>query len=305
MCLAGLRAPFLAAANLLIIFSVNLVAQSTPVARSQGADLSTDRESAHRSPEWPSIAKHLPNPATASASDLEAEGDILRARRFPEDAIDFYGYALSRGANVEEIDMKIGMTHLEMRHVALARVYFQRVVKVNRKDATGWNNLGAVEYLNHDYKASINAYKRAVKLNDRSATYHSNLGMAYFDSKDYKRSRQELTIALDLDPSVFSKGSSSGVSAQVLSPQDRARFCLEMAKTYVLLGDRSEMMHSLAMASEAGMDLMAEMSKDKVLARYLTDPEIPILIQNAKALRSGGTGVAEGETGSAAKPTAE
>ena len=30
-------------------------------------------------------------------------------------------------------------------------VYFQKAVKVNRKDAAAWNNLGAVEYLDSEY----------------------------------------------------------------------------------------------------------------------------------------------------------
>ena len=60
-----------------------------------------DAELEHQSPDWAAIEKHLPDPATASAKQLEMQGDILRARRFPEDALDYYGYALRRGANLE------------------------------------------------------------------------------------------------------------------------------------------------------------------------------------------------------------
>ena len=63
------------------------------------ANLSATRELEHQSPDWAAIEKHLPDPRTASASALEMEGDILRARRFPEDALDFYGYALRHGGN--------------------------------------------------------------------------------------------------------------------------------------------------------------------------------------------------------------
>jgi tetratricopeptide (TPR) repeat protein len=256
------------------------------------AEVNATRALEHQSPDWAAIAKHLPDPATSSASILETQADILRARRFPADALDFYGYALQRGGHPGEIYKKLGITNLELHNVELARSYFQKAIKVNRNDASAWNNLAAVEYLNREYGAAIKTYKRSVKLDKNSAIYHSNLGMAYFDTKDFKNARKELAIALGLDPDIFKKSSSAGISAHVLSPEDRAQFCIEMAKTYALAGDEAEMMHSLSMASEAGANLIAEMSKDKELARYKDDPRVLVLVQNAKALKAG-TGLAQ------------
>jgi tetratricopeptide (TPR) repeat protein len=253
----------------------------------------TTRELQHQSADWAAIEKHLPDPATASASTLETQADILRARRFPEDALDYYKYALQRGASPGGIYKKMGITHLELHDMELARSNFQKAVKVNRNDAAAWNNLAAVEYLNREYGAAISTYKKSVKLDKNSAIYHSNLGMAYFDSKNFKNARKELTTALKLDPDVFTRNSSAGVSAHVLSPEDRAQFCIEMAKMYAQAGNEKEMMHSLSMASEAGANLIAEMSKDKDLARYKDDPRVLVLVQNEKALRSGGTGLAQ------------
>jgi tetratricopeptide (TPR) repeat protein len=257
-----------------------------------GAGSLSSRDLGHQSPDWAAIARHLPDPKTSSASILETQGDILRARRFPEDALDFYGYALQRGGDPVELYKKMGITNLELHNSELARSYFQKAIKVNRNDASAWNNLAAVEYLNREYAAAIRTYKRSVKLDKNSAIYHSNLGMAYFDSKDFKNSRKELAIALKLDPDVFMKSSSAGVSAHVLSPEDRAQFCIEMAKTYLLAGNEAEMMQSLSKASEAGADLIAEMSKDKELAKYKDDPRVLVLVQNAKALKDG-TGLAD------------
>jgi tetratricopeptide (TPR) repeat protein len=256
------------------------------------AEVNATRALEHQSPDWAAIAKHLPDPATSSASVLETQADILRARRFPADALDFYGYALQRGGHLGEIYKKMGITNLELHNVELARSYFQKAIKVNRNDASAWNNLAAVEYLNREYGAAIKTYKRSVKLDKNSAIYHSNLGMAYFDTRDFKDARKELAIALGLDPDIFKKSSSAGISAHVLSPEDRAQFCIEMAKTYALAGDEAEMMHSLSMASEAGANLIAEMSKDKELARYKDDPRVLVLVQNAKALKAG-TGLAQ------------
>ena len=67
------------------------------------------------------VKPHLPDPATATAEQLETVGDVLRARRFPEDALDYYRYALKRGAIEVMLMNKIGVTQLELRHTAAAR----------------------------------------------------------------------------------------------------------------------------------------------------------------------------------------
>src|SRR5437868_5906524 len=48
--------------------------------------LSITRARLHDSDQWLDIQRHLPDPATASPKMLEQQADILRARRFPEDA---------------------------------------------------------------------------------------------------------------------------------------------------------------------------------------------------------------------------
>ena len=295
MRISNYRLPTLLIAISALIFPAVLVAQ-------QAVHVNAGRMAAHRSPEWPGIEKHLPNPATASPHDLEIQADILRARRFPEDALDFYGYALKRGGDTETLYKKIGITHLELRNIVLAQLYFQKAVKLNRKDAEAWNNLGAVEYLNRQYSSAIGYYKKSVKLDKKSAVYHSNLGMAYFDQRDYKKARGEISTALKMDAEIFRRGSSSGISAHVLSPEDRARFCLEMAKTYAQEGNEAEMMHSLSMASDSGMNVLAEMVKDKALAAFRDDPRVLVIVQNAKALRAGQTGLAQVGAAGGIKP---
>ncbi len=129
--------------------------------------------------------------------------------------------------------------------------------------------------------------------------------MAYFDKKDYKNSSAELEIALKLDPAIFTRGSSAaGVAAHVLSSADRARFCMEMAKTYARQGNIGEMLHSLSVASEAGLDLIPEMSKDKVLAEFKDDPRVLLIVHNSKAMKAGQEGLTEVGRAAAAPPAA-
>ena len=94
------------------------------------------------------VSAHLPNPKTASADALEVAGDVLRARRYPQDALDYYTDALMRGGNEPRLLNKLGVTELES---AQARIWpgliFKLAMKRDKKDAEAWNNLGATEYM--------------------------------------------------------------------------------------------------------------------------------------------------------------
>lgn len=223
----------------LTLFSLFLFLSGTGATRAQNEKLSLDdiREIEHRDPQWLLVQPHLPDPATATAEKLEMTADVLRARRFPADALDYYLYALRRGGPEARLLNKLGITQLELRNVSAARVYFERVVHANKKDAQAWNNLGAAEYMNARYNEAISAYKRAIKLDKKSAVFHSNLGTAFFEQRNFKKARQQYEIAMQLDPEMSQHDGVTGVTAHMLSPEDRARYCFEMARLYAARGD--------------------------------------------------------------------
>lgn len=242
----------------------------------------------HQDPQWPLIASHLPDPATTSSERLEMIADVLRARRFPESALDYYVYALKRGGEEAQLLNKMGVTELEIGNNRLARAYFQRVVHLNQKSADGWNNLGAVQYLEGQNGNAISSYKRAIKLNKKSASFHSNLGTVYFQTNDFKRARKEFATALALDPGLMVHGGGpGGVTMRMLSPEDHARFSYEMARIYAQAQNEAEMLRYLTRASEAGFDVLDAMGRDDVLKQYRKDPRVLLLVHNAQALRSG------------------
>jgi tetratricopeptide (TPR) repeat protein len=242
----------------------------------------------HEDPQWRLIQEHLPDPATGSPEQLETAADVLRARRFPESALDYYTYALKRGADETVILNKLGVTELELGNHQIARAFFQRVVHLKRKDADGWNNLGAVEYLEGLNGNAISDYKHAIKLNKKSAAFHSNLGTAYFQTKDFDRARKEFEVALRLDPDMMvHRGGMGGVTMRMLSPEDHARFSYELARLYAHQGDEAQMLHYLTTASEGGFDVLDAMRRDEVLDRYRKDPRVLLLVHNAQLLRSG------------------
>ena len=123
------------------------------------SELRSARELAHESDDWKAIALHLPDPATAAVQVLELQGDVLRARRFPEDALDYYNYAIQRGGDLERLLKKIGVAQLEMHNIVLARLYFAKAVKLRKNDAEAWNNLAAVEYLQRQYASAVHDYR--------------------------------------------------------------------------------------------------------------------------------------------------
>jgi len=246
------------------------------------------RELRHQDPAWETVRLHLPDPATATREQLETVADVLPARRFPEDALDYYLYALKRGGGDQVLLLnKIGVTQLELRHTGAARVFFQRAIQVQKKDPVAWNNLGAVEYMDGRYSNAISDYNRAIKLNKTSAIYHSNLATALFEQKRYKDARNQFRIALQLDPDMAHHDGAGGLTAHMLSPEDHARYCFEMARLYAELGDETSMLRFLGKAAEGGFDVMSEMHSDATLDKYRKDARVVVLVQNAKALRSG------------------
>lgn len=242
------------------------------------------RQAMHREESWLSVAAHLPDPATATSENLEMAADVLRARRFPDDAIDFYGAALRRGGNEERLLNKMGVTELALHRTQLAHSYFQLALKRNRKNADAWNNLGASEYMGGSYRRAISSYRKAVKLSPRSAIFHVNLGTAFVEEKQFDEAGKEFALALDIDPEIGTPhDSAAGIAAHVLTAADHARYCFEMAKVYAARGEMDAMLRWLEKASESGMDLRAEIANDGAMARYRKDPQIALLIQNATA----------------------
>jgi tetratricopeptide (TPR) repeat protein len=263
-------------------------AKSISVSPQQPAPLTSadERAALHNSPDWALIAPHLPDPKTASAAELETAGDVLRARRFPEDALDYYGYAMRRGGDVSTLLNKMGIVRLELRQVDLARTMFLRTVRAHRNNSVGWNNLGVTDYAMQDYRAAISDYKHAVKLNRNSAVFHSNLGLAYFEKGDTWEARREFARALTLDPSIMSGSDNGGTTAHVLGSHNYSGMCLEMAKLFAREHDVDHMLYWLAKATDAGLDLHAAVREDSALSVYAKDPRVMLLIENARQLRA-------------------
>jgi tetratricopeptide (TPR) repeat protein len=258
-------------------------------AQNAKADAIVARETRHESEDWKQIEPHLPDPKTAEPARLELEGDVLRARRFEEDALEYYQYALNRGGDPARLMNRMGITELTMLQPNMARPYFAQVVILKPKDASGWNNLGATEYFVANYRAAMTDYLKAVKLEKKNAVFRANLATVYFQLKDYESARREFARAYQLDPNVFHPEGGNGIQARVLSATERGRFCFELAKVAGRSHDDVAVIAWLTKASEAGFDLGTEMSESRELQPYRNDPRVLLIERNAKAVRAGRT----------------
>jgi len=245
----------------------------------------SERAALHSGPDWDLIAPHLPDPATASAVQLETAGDVLRARRFPEDALDYYGYSLARGGNVSELMNKMGILRMELGQIDLAREMFLRVVHVEKKNANAWNNLGVAEYLRNDYSTAAKDYKKASGLNKQSAAFHSNLGMAYFQMQDMTNAQRQFGIAVQLNPAIMDPADGSGTMVQIVGNRDYAGLCFQMASMFAHWNKPEQMERWLAKASEAGYDVKAGMAADPAMKPYLQAPEVKLILANSETMR--------------------
>lgn len=244
-----------------------------------------ERVALHHSSDWLLLAPHLADPQVATAADLELTGDVLRARRFPEDALDYYGYAMARGGSVSKLLNKMGVVRLELGQYELSRQMFLRVVRSDKRNAQAWNNLGAVEFADKHYKQSIVDYRKAASLDRRSGVYRANLGLAYFETGNFEDAHEQFVVAMQLDPGVMSRRDSGGGAARVLAQNDYPRLCFEMAKLYAMRAQPAEVRLWLAKAHEAGFDLEEGLRKDATLGAYLKDPEVRLMMANTARMQ--------------------
>ncbi|HUK25046.1 MAG TPA: tetratricopeptide repeat protein [Terriglobales bacterium] len=231
-----------------------------------------------------------PPPAEASVDRLSERGDELRAEKFYLDARDYYEAALKKTAEEAGNDQaalaksqaaiynRLGICDLLLEHWGDSKKEFERAIKADRTFADAYNNLGVVEYERKKYGGAIKQYRRALALKADSASYYSNLGAAYFSKKEYEKAVAAYTQALQLDPDVFERTSRNGVSAQIPSPADRARYDYVMAKLYAKAGVNDRSLEHLRKAMEEGYKEINDVYKDKEFTALRKDPRFEQLM---------------------------
>ena len=219
----------------------------------------------------PPLLRTIDPPAPeATAADLEARAEQLRAVKLYLDALDYYRAALAKKPNSASLLNKIGITELMMQRYREAKKSFDQSIKVDRKFADAYNNRGVVLYEERKYGAAVKDYRRAIAIDSTSASFFSNLGAALFSKKEFEPAVVAYQHAVELDPDVFERTSRAGVQAQLPSPGDRARYDYTVAKLYARWAIRS-LARILKKALEEGYKDFNNVYKDAEFAGVRKD----------------------------------
>jgi len=220
----------------------------------------------------PPLLRTIDPPAPeATAADLEARADQLRASKLYLDALDYYRVAMAKQPGSATLLNKVGITELMMQRYREAKKSFDQSIKADRKFADAYNNRAVVLYEERKYSAAVKEYRRAIALDGSSASFFSNLGAALFAKKDFDPAVAAYNHALALDPDVFERTSRGGVQAQLPSPGDRAKYDYTVAKLYAKMGYSDRSLEYLKKALELGYKDFNSVYKDAEFAELRKD----------------------------------
>ena len=219
--------------------------------------------------------------ATASGAmtvaQLEKAGDQARAAKQYEDARDYFKAAIRKDSKNPVLYNKLGLTYLRMSDLRNAESSFQKAVKHDSKYADAVNNIGAVYYMRKHYGGATKHFKKAVALDETRPSFHVNLGASWFAQKQLDRAIAEYARALELDPDALNSGN-TGVTAQISSPEERARYAFMLAKIFASRGDAEMCIKNLRKAKEEGFHEMANVYKDAEFASVRNDPRLAEIV---------------------------
>src|SRR6266567_1277551 len=227
----------------------------------------------------PPLLRTIDPPAPdATAADLEARAEQMRASKLYLDALDYYRAALTKEANSARLLNKIGITELMMQRYREAKKSYDQSIKADRRFADAYNNRGVVFYELRKYGAAVKEYRRAIAIDGTSASFYSNLGAALFSKKEFEPAVVAYQRAVEIDPDVFERTSRGGVQAQLPSPGDRARYDYTVAKLYAKMGYADRSLEYLKKALEAGYKDFNNVYKDAEFAELRKDKRFTELI---------------------------
>lgn len=227
----------------------------------------------------PPMQRVQPPSPQASGTELEKEGDELRADKQYLDAIDYYRAALLKTEQSAPITNKLGIAELMLQRYREAGQDFEQAIKKDRGFAEAYNNLGVIDYERRKYRAAIKQYKKAISLQPDSASFYSNLGAAYFARKEFEHASEAYAHAVQIDPDIFDRTSHSGIAATMASPEDRAHYEYVLAKLYASIGDRDRSLQFLRKALEEGYKEVNEVYRDPEFADLRKDSRFAELMK--------------------------
>jgi tetratricopeptide (TPR) repeat protein len=227
----------------------------------------------------PPMRQVAPPSSSASATELEKQGDDLRGQKQYMDAIDYYHAALTKSPQNAALCNKLGIAELMLQRFKEAGKDFDRAIRANRSFPEAYNNLGVIDYERRKYRASIKQYKKALAIEPDSASFYSNLGAAYFARKEFEHATEAYAKAVQIDPGIFERTSHTGIAAQMASPEDRAHYDFVVAKLYAKMGDHDHSLQFLRKSMEEGYKDIKDVYTDVEFADLRKDARFAELMK--------------------------
>ena len=283
---------------LVVLFAFTVFAQQTPAVERPVSQVPVVQQGATQQPDVENrsgqkaedkefgipadltMQRVAPPPENATAMQLEGEGDNLRGQKLYLDSIDYYRAAIKK-ADSAALHNKIGISLLLLRRDSESRREFERAVHMDKNYPEAYNNLGALYYNGHRFGAAVKEYKKAIKLSSENASFHSNLGTAYFSEKDFEGATREYQRAMQIDPGIFDRQPSGGVSVKLITSNDLGHFHYVMAQMYGQRNNADRCRYYLSKANEEGYPIKDALH-DSVFAGLRKDPEFVLFVRSLK-----------------------
>jgi tetratricopeptide (TPR) repeat protein len=229
----------------------------------------------------PGLRHAEPPPANATVDELTDRAEQLETDKAFADAIDYYQAAINKDKHDAGLYNHLGIVYIKIQHYREAQKAFEHSIKCDPKFADAHNNLGVVRYEDKKYSRAIDEYQKAIALRQDAASFYSNLGAAYYMKKEWEPATDAYSHALELDPDIFMRTARIGVTAQLPSPQDRARFDYVIAKLYAKRGDCDRSLEYLRRSMEEGYKGIDGVYKDPEFTSLRADPRFNALMASA------------------------
>lgn len=226
------------------------------------------------------LLRVAPPSESATAQELEEQGDVLRSHKAYLDSIDYYRAGMKK-ADSATLHNKVGISYFQLYRDREAKKEYLEALKLDRNYAEVYNNLGALYYRGQRYGPAVREYRKAIHINESNASFHSNLGTAYFSQKDFSRATHEYLRAMELDPNVFEHQASGGVSIRMVSSNDVGHFHYVMAQMYGQQGDQDHCRYYLKKANEEGYPIRDALH-DEQFAGLRKDPNFVAFVRALK-----------------------
>jgi tetratricopeptide (TPR) repeat protein len=213
-----------------------------------------------------------------AARAAELKGDLARAHNNYAVAVTEYTKALRNDPQNPMLHNKLGIAELKTDNRNLARKQFTQALKIDSRNVSAMINLGAVAYLEKKYKTSVKYLKQALELDESSAPAHLNLAEAWMALGEVDHAMVEYARAIELDADILTTGE-GGVSAQLSTPEQRARVNYLIAKAYAKRGNMDGALEYLQRAKEGHFSELHKVYKDQEFASLWQDPRLAKIVR--------------------------